>query len=61
MVSLVVAFSHFMDNTFTPGIKSAGERIMGLLLKGEGEEEEIGKLLLILTITVMNLTSLTHI
>ena len=42
VVSLVVAFSHFMDNTFTPGLKSIGGMFMGLF-KGEEEEEDVGE------------------
>jgi len=40
VVGLVVAFSNFMDNTFTPVIKDVWERITGLF-KGEEEEVEI--------------------
>lgn len=39
VVSIVVAFSNFMDNTFTPGLKAIGEKLMGLIKGGEEEVE----------------------
>lgn len=43
VVSIVVAFSSFMDNTFTPGLKILGEKLM-VCFKGEKEDDEdIGK------------------
>ena len=43
VVSIVVAFSHFMDNTFTPKLKALGARMTGLI-KGDAEEEDVGKI-----------------
>jgi len=40
VVSIVVAFSHFMDNTFTPKLKALGARMTGLI-KGDAEEEDV--------------------
>lgn len=40
VVGMVVAFSHFMDNTGTPVVKRIGEAILGLF-KAEKEEEDV--------------------
>jgi len=45
VVSLVVAFSHYMDNTFTPFVKGLFDKVT-VCFKGEEEEEvDVGKTL----------------
>jgi acyl-CoA synthetase (AMP-forming)/AMP-acid ligase II len=39
VVSIVVMFSDFMDNTFTPTMKAIGGKLQGFLKSGEEEEE----------------------
>ena len=41
IVSIVVAFSSFMDNTFTPGLKNIGVKLVSLFKKDD-DEEDIG-------------------